>query len=158
MKSRGRLLATAGAIAVVVGTIAISRPWDRSPPRAPVVDASGRVAPGTRIRVEVLNASDVSGLAGEATEHLREGGFDVVYFGNATEPEDSSSVIDRIGDLEMAQAVANALGIRNVFSEPDSNLFVDVSVMLGSEWLTPDVAPEATRVERARWDPRGWFR
>ncbi|NCG33982.1 MAG: hypothetical protein GWP44_14020 [Proteobacteria bacterium] len=58
----------------------------------------------------------------------------------------------------MAEAVAKALGIRNVLSEPDPELFVDVSVMLGSEWLAPVDAPAVAPGARARWDPRSWFR
>jgi hypothetical protein len=58
----------------------------------------------------------------------------------------------------MAEVVAKALGIRNVLSEPDPDLFVDVSVMLGSEWLAPDDAPAVAPSARAWWDPRGWFR
>ena len=37
-----------------------------------------------RVRVEVLNAGGVPGMASRATDHLRESGFDVVYYGNAS--------------------------------------------------------------------------
>lgn len=94
-----------------------------------------------RVRVEVLNGGDVSGMARDGRDVLRSAGFDVVSIGNtAALHPDSSVVIDRIGNPEMAEAVAKALRIRNVRSEPDSNLYLDVSVWLGSNWN-----PEARR-------------
>jgi hypothetical protein len=116
---------------------------------------------GGRVTVEVLNGGGRSGAAREATEQLRTQGFDVVYFGNAESFDvDSSSVVDRIGNRASASDVAQALGIRNVRSEPDSTLYVDVSVVLGKDWqpasdAQPPAADEALR--RAWWDPRGWF-
>lgn len=116
-------------------------------------------APAERVRVEVLNAGGVSGVARDATIRLREGGFDVVQFGNARAfDRDSSVVIDRVGRLDLAEAVANALGIGNVLTEPDPNLFVDVTVLLGRSWSGPAGASAAGEPsQRAPWDPRGWL-
>ena len=115
---------------------------------------------GARVRVDVQNGGGVSGMARNAVEILRPAGFDVVSFGNAPsfDPDRSSAVIDRVGRTEQAQAVAKALGIDNVLSEPNPNLYVDVSVVLGSAW-----APEARDRDisipgsLSWWDPRGWF-
>ncbi|CAN5837136.1 LytR C-terminal domain-containing protein [soil metagenome] len=87
------------------------------------------------IRVEVLNASGVSGLARRGTETLRSRGFDVVYYGNASgfSPE-SSVVIDRVGNVAAADSVAGALGLQSVRIEPDSTLYLDVTVVLGRDW------------------------
>lgn len=91
-----------------------------------------------RVRVEVLNGAGRAGLAREATEHLRDRGFDVVYFGNAREfGVDSSIVLDRVGREEVARAVAKALGIATVRSTPDSTLHLDVTVILGQDWPPP---------------------
>lgn len=115
---------------------------------------------GERVRVEVYNAGGVSGMAREATGILREAGFDVVTFGNARafDPERRSEVVDRVERADMAQAVAATLGIDNVQSEPDPNLYVDVTVVLGREWSAPTSetlsVPEA---EPGWWDPRTWF-
>lgn len=118
-----------------------------------------RYVPRERIRVEVLNAAGVAGLARVAMNQLRDNGFDVVQMGNAgTFDRDSTLVIDRVGREELAEGVANALGIRNVLSEPDPNLFVDVTVLLGKDWVeraggdAVDAPPD-----RAPWDPRGWL-
>ncbi len=92
-----------------------------------------------RVTVDVLNAGGVPGMARTATDHLRGAGFDVVSVGNAASfDQDSTVVIDRIGNLPKAAAVAAALGVRSVTSEPDSNLFVDVTVRLGAEWSAPE--------------------
>jgi len=118
-----------------------------------------RYVPRERIRVEVLNAAGVPGLARVAMNQLRDDGFDVVQMGNAgTFDRDSTLVIDRVGREELAEGVANALGIRNVLSEPDPNLFVDVTVLLGRDWVER-AGEDATGAppDRAPWDPRGWL-
>jgi len=133
--------------------------------RSERLDAAGQTglpvdAPGERVRVEVLNAGGVTGMAGDATERLRDVGFDVVQWGNARSfDQDSTVVIDRVGRLDLAQGVANAMGIHNVRSEPDSNLYVDVTVLLGRDWsgLVGEVSPTRSAPARAPWDPRGWL-
>lgn len=116
---------------------------------------------GERVRVEVYNAGGVTGMARAATERLRDVGFDVVNFGNAAsfDPERPSEVVDRVGRPDLAEAVAAALRIHNVHSDPDPNLFVDVTVVVGRDWVGPDGLDSAvTGVdEGAWWDPRSWF-
>lgn len=150
------------AIVLVVGAFigsALSQ-WGAIPaiPVGPGQGAARVQGSQGRVRVEVLNSGGVAGRAGEATQALRESGFDVVYFGNDVSfEEDSSAVLDRVGRLDAARAVADVLGIRNVRSEPDSNLYLDVTVKLGREWMP---APDDSGVEapaRKWWDPRGWF-
>ena len=109
------------------------------------------------VEIQVLNGGGVPGMAGLATEALRRDSFDVVEFGNASDfdPERPSVVLSRAGNPSMAWAVADSLGISNVLSEPDPNLYVDVTVVLGSEWTEPpEQAPEGAR---RSWDPRSWF-
>lgn len=131
--------------------------------RSPVVPLPEGVRPrgGARVRVEVLNGGGYAGAAREATETLRDQGFDVVFFGNAgTFDRDSSVVLDRMGALDRARDVADALGIRNLRSEPDSNLYLDVTVVLGRDWQPAPSAEAEAEPEPARrrpwWDPRGW--
>ena len=116
---------------------------------------------GERVRVEVYNAGGVSGMAREATGVLRDAGFDVVTFDNAAafDPERESEVVDRVGRADMAEAVAATLGIDNVLSDPDPNLYVDVTVVLGREWSVPSVGDEMAvpDVDDDWWDPRSWF-
>lgn len=124
------LFAALIAVAILVGSLVAglgrgSAEPETSPPRWT----------GERVRVEVLNATGSPGLAREATRRLRDAGFDVVYFGNAPgERRDSSEVLDRSGRLQAAREVADALGVRQVATEPDANLYLDVSVFLGRDW------------------------
>ncbi len=132
------------AVVIAIGFVVVAGRRSVELPVPGALDARGRVPAGTRIRVEVLNASEVSGLARDATEVLRNAGFDVVTFGNARVSDaDTSVVFDRVNRPEIARAVADVLGIHNVRSEPDSNLYVDVSVLLGSEWHRPDASAVA---------------
>ena len=51
-----------------------------------------------------------------------------------------------MGNLEPAIRVADVLAIDSVISEPDLNLFVDVTVRLGAEWTIPQ-EPEPVEPE-----------
>lgn len=135
------LVLTALAAIVLVGSgLGQWIPGDRAP------EGGALMTPGEdRVTVDVRNAGGVDGMARTATDHLRRAGFDVVSLGNAgTFGHDTTVVIDRVGDLERAAAVARALGVARVTSEPDSNLFVDVTVRLGSGWSAPVSTAEGT--------------
>ncbi|HEY8483892.1 MAG TPA: LytR C-terminal domain-containing protein [Longimicrobiales bacterium] len=150
------LVAALVAVLAFIGSfIAGLRGAERSGAAAGVggggVEAVEPVAPGPRIRVEVLNGSGRPGLARRATELLRDRGFDVVYFGNAQGAwRDSSVVLDRAGDLAAARAVAEALGIPRVQSEPDSTLYLEASVVLGADWTPAGSTGEGRRGWLAR--------
>jgi hypothetical protein len=112
--------------------------------RAPVRSPAPR--PTGRVRVEVLNASGVPGLARRGTEMLRDGGYDVVNYGNAPGfAPDTSLVLDRVGKMEFARSVADLVQIPRVYARPDSNVYVDVTVVLGKDWAAENAdepAPE----------------
>lgn len=98
----------------------------------------GPVVPtGVRIRVEVLNASTVRGLARRATLHLRDLGFDVVRFAGDDSRRDSTLVLDRTGHPEWARIAAAAMGNARVEARPDSAGFVDLTVLVGRTWRAP---------------------
>lgn len=116
---------------------------ERTTPARPIL------SPGAegRITVDVRNAGGVDGMARSATDFLRGEGFDVVAVGNAGSfGQQKSVVIDRVGNLEPATRVADVLAIDSVISEPDLNLFVDVTVRLGAEWMIPQ-EPEPVEPE-----------
>lgn len=123
-------------------------------PRNPTTNSMGR------IRVEVLNAGGEAGMARVATDRLRDQGFDVVFFGNAdTFDQDSTLVLDRSGRLEAARAVGEVMGAKSIISQPDSNLYLDVTVLLGREWRPDDLDIEAPlNVEAPWWDLRRHLR
>jgi hypothetical protein len=147
------LVAALVAVGVFAGS-ALSQWWS-VPGSGEAAEVIGSVVrPRERVRVEVLNAGGRQNMARDATEALRDDGFDVVFFGNgrAFSP-DTSVVLDRVGRIELARQVADALGIREVRSQPDSNLFLDVSVVLGKEWDLPaPVVP--VELPRPWWDVR----
>lgn len=155
----GRRLQTIGlfvlllVVAVLIGSMAASLVGGRrgGAPDAVAAD-SGRPAatrddvprPTERVRVEVLNASGVPGLARRGTEVLRDGGFDVVSYGNAPGfAPDTSLVLDRVGRMELARSVADAIHIPRVYARPDSNVYVDVTVVLGRDWAAENEDPPA---------------
>jgi len=117
-------------------------------------------ATSERIRVEVLNGGGQSGLARETTGYLRDRGFDVVEVGNwKTFDEDSTFVLARTGDVEVAYRVAGALGVSRVAERPDPNLFVDVSVVLGRDWSLERLsAGDQPETEVPWWDLRQYLK
>lgn len=120
----------------------------------------------SRITVEVLNGGGVPGIAGVVRDLLRDEGFDVVYVGNASSFEESSSVvIDRTSRTDGAESVAHSLGVTEVRVDPDTTLLVDVTVLVGADWtpedwqgvtgFVPSGAVEES--ERSWWDIRRFF-
>jgi hypothetical protein len=100
-------------------------------------DSAALAPAGVRVRVEVLNASRVRGLARRATMRLRDLGYDVVSSGNAGETRDSTLVLVRRGDAAIGERVARAMGGARVEARPDSSRYVDVSVLVGGAWRPP---------------------
>ena len=128
-----------GAAVVLAAGIGAWQFHSRSTPPVREARAEPRVTipDGARIRVEVFNASSVSGLARRATFYLRDQGFDVVEYAGSGEKRDSTLVIDRSGHPEWAQLVAKALGGATVVTERDSSRYLDVTVLLGRTWSPP---------------------
>jgi hypothetical protein len=111
-----------------------------------------------RVRVEVLNGGGLPGAARSATDELRDGGFDVVYYGNARDfDSDTSMVLDRAGRPGLAREVADALGISRVASQPDSNLYLDVTVVLGEDWSPSPRVRVGSTAPLPWWSPRRWL-
>ena len=97
-----------------------------------------RVVPDSvRITVEVLNATNIRGLARRGTFHLRDLGFDVVSSGNSTEKLDSTVVLIRSGHPEWAVLAAKALGGARIETRPDTSRYLDLTILLGTSWRPP---------------------
>jgi hypothetical protein len=101
------------------------------------IGSTDRAPTGTRIRVQVLNATTTRGLAQRATDHLRDRGFDVVEIGTNREKMDSTLVLDRSGHPDWAQRVAAAMGGARVLNRPDSSRYLDITVLIGANWRAP---------------------
>lgn len=123
-----------------------------------------QLAPAERVRVEVLNGGGVDGMGAEAVDYLREVGFDVVELDNHPDylrdgtTRDSSVVIDRVGRPAWARSVADAMAIPRILEESDSNLLVDVTVVLGARWTVPArPGPRAEEETTPAWWDLGRF-
>ncbi|MDR0786848.1 MAG: LytR C-terminal domain-containing protein [Gemmatimonadota bacterium] len=131
------LLLTSALVLVLLGSLflglrAPEDGWELIAAGAPPVEDA-------RVRVEVLNAAGVAGLARETPELLRAAGFDVVYYGNAgSRVPDSTVVLDRGRNTEAAIRVAAALGIEHILLEPDTALYLEATVILGPGFQTPE--------------------
>jgi hypothetical protein len=97
------------------------------------------VPEGTRITVEVLNATDTRGLARQAMFALRDAGFDVVLHGNTPERRDSTEVLDRSGHPDWAALAATAMRGARVSQQPDSSRFLDLTILVGRNWTPPSL-------------------
>ena len=147
------LKATLFALAVTGTAVLLgSAIWQWLPEERAPADEPAMSPAEDRVTVDVRNAGGVAGMARDATDRLRGAGFDVVGIGNAGQfGLESSVVVDRVGKLETAAAVAEALGIDSVTSDPDPNLFVDVTVRLGSDWIAPQGPVDGTGNRLVEW-------
>lgn len=92
---------------------------------------------GTRITVEVLNASGKPGLAKAGTRVLREAGIDVVTFGNAPgtdQPLDSTRIVIHRSRRTTGDRIRRALGVGRISVDGDSAKLLDASVLLGADF------------------------
>jgi len=109
--------------------------------RAELESLAGGAAWRGRATVEVWNASNRAQAARWAMALLRKKGFDVVKIGDFSSRQNQTLIVDRSGDVRAAQAVADALkdgAVGEVVSRPEPSLHVDVSVILGNDYLVPD--------------------
>lgn len=134
-----RLLLAGGVIlgGVILAWILSTTPDGGIIPEALPVPVTRTVPEDVRIRVEVLNASDVSGLARKTTLYLRDKGFDVLRYAGISERRDSVLILDRTNHPEWAEWASEALGGARIESRPDSTLFVDLTILLGATWRLP---------------------
>lgn len=86
------------------------------------------------VTVEVLNGTTIDGLASRVTRQLRQQGIDVVFYGSAGTTESGSTlIVARRGDMTAAREVRDALGLGTVSSDPQAQLLLDVTVILGRD-------------------------
>ena len=111
--------------------------------RAPLTqDASARE--GARVSLEVLNGAGDRGAAERMSERLRDMGFDVKTFGNASSFDQVRTVLlDRSGRTGAAQSIADSLRGVPVRAEPAPELYLDATLLLGADWR--DVLARASR-------------
>ena len=136
VKGRWILLALMLALAAVYGWRRYNTPARQEERR--LTQRIERVVPESlRIKVEVLNATSVRGLARRGTFHLRDLGFDVVANGNSAEKLDSTLVLVRSGRMDWGELAAKALGGARVEARPDTSRYLDLTILLGASRRPP---------------------
>lgn len=105
---------------------------------------------GERVVVEVLNGTNVDGLARAVTRRLRGDGIDVVYYGSVRDSiHTATQILVRRGDTTFAQRVRRSLGFGTVYDRPDARRLLDLTVILGLDAVPdPPSQPGADRTRR----------
>jgi len=128
-------LAVVGLSVMVLLYGLLTRTLSPSPDPRRSSDSSDLVS--SIIQVEVRNGAGADHLAAETMNYLRERGFDVVDVGNYKSFQQKRSVvIDRVGNPEAAQKVAQALGLPadRVRQEIRRQYYLDASVIIGEDY------------------------
>lgn len=101
------------------------------------LDSAALAPPDTRVRVQVLNAGGVSGLARRATITLRDHGYDVVEYGTTSDTGAVTRVQVVAERRAWGERVVRALGTGRVEEVDEPLRYVDVIVRLGRDWTPP---------------------
>jgi len=133
LPSRRALIAIALGAALLVTAVAL---W----PRSDTVEGYAYPIPTSAEgnRIEILNGTDQRALARNGTRVLRAAGFDVVSFGNAPEPRDSTLILVRPSQPGLGDRLRRALGTGDVRPMEDSTAYVDATVILGRDYRLPE--------------------
>lgn len=110
-------------------------------PKGPKKDTASEVVSISKVphigRIEVLNGCGVSGAAGAIAGFLRDRSFDVKNTDNADSWNYSETVvISRTTEMDVANQVAEALGIKDVVLLKDGQDLYNVTVIVGSNFGT----------------------
>jgi len=90
--------------------------------------------PKRPLRIELLNGSGRSGLAGAMASYLRDGGFDVLEVSNADRSDYRNTlVVNRKEADDPGKVVAEYLGTRHVIEQLSSQEMIDVTVIVGRD-------------------------
>ncbi len=134
-----------GAVVLVALTFGLWLSATNAPAAAPTVaqaiaalDPAARAPENVRIRVKVLNGSGISGLARRGMQVLRDHGYDVVGYGNADAPVDSTIVELNPVAAEHGERLRLALGGGVRVTQRETALpYIDVLITLGPDWQPP---------------------
>ena len=161
-KRSGPPSAAYAAAVLMVMVLLASAWWGWRQAREPVDPAEDPFArqvelppePDPIARVEVLNGAGEAGAAQEAAEILRAAGFDVVYFGNASNFDNPRTRVIARAVGGRADSVAGWLQVDRLERDPDPTMHMDATIILGADWrrrlrlvreAAPTSEPEAQR-------------
>lgn len=132
------------AVGVLTASAAIS--WLGSRDEGPATDTAAADSAAdrrARIRVEVLNGAGDPGAAERVARWIRDQGFDVVYFGNASHfDEETTYLVDRDQETDGARVLARSLSVDSLAADHQPELYLDATLILGADWRQrfPDAA------------------
>jgi hypothetical protein len=89
------------------------------------------------VALEVLNGTQVTGLAARAANIFRSFGYDIVTIANAEKSDYLKTVVlDRRGELEAARRVAELIKCQRVYTRPEEevDVSIDVTLILGKDF------------------------
>jgi hypothetical protein len=88
-----------------------------------------------KMKIEVLNATNINGLAERVAKFLRKKGFDVIRYDTAKEKIKYTVIIERKDtNLKHATFVREVLKQGEVSFEPDVLGFLEVTIVLGKDF------------------------
>ena len=91
--------------------------------------------PRSEIKVQVLNGTDIQGLARKVADYLRRKGFDVCEIGNADTIHTITVIIDRATPKKTnAKIVAYTLRQGKLAFEPDPLGLISVTIVIGKDF------------------------
>lgn len=101
---------------------------------APAPAETGQ-ATATTVRVQVINAAGVEGIATQLTEKLRANGFVVVDPATAPQLAPTTQIIDHGSQSDIATRLASTIGLpASVVSQSGGTDDADVVVLVGQDW------------------------
>jgi anionic cell wall polymer biosynthesis LytR-Cps2A-Psr (LCP) family protein len=89
------------------------------------------------VTIEVLNGTNVGGLARRGANVFQSFGYDVISVANADNADYQKTVVlDRKGRIEVAQRVADLIRCQRVYSrlEESGDMTIDVTIILGTDF------------------------
>ncbi len=138
--TRKAVLGLATGAILVAGVV-----WALRTPSPADADPAPAWAPLPRVvQIEVLNAGAAAGAARVATEMLRDGRLDVVYYGNADSAwsrRERNAIVVRRGDTAGVGRARDVLGAAELIERDDRSRLVDLSIILGREFTGRARAP-----------------
>lgn len=96
-------------------------------------NAASKIEP---LQVNILNATNIDGIAAQTRIFLRSREIDVVEISNFASMEANSLIIDRVGDRQSAKKLADEIGMSDslIVTQIDSSLFLKCSLILGYDY------------------------
>jgi polyisoprenyl-teichoic acid--peptidoglycan teichoic acid transferase len=93
--------------------------------------------------VSLLNGTYTAGLASRTREYLISQDVNVTDTGNALEPYDYTTLINYSGKIYTQEYLVELLNIQpsQVFNQYDPNSEVDITILLGNDWLESNPMP-----------------